>query len=183
MVIIMYFKVMSYSALKRLYDYLDERFIPNIARDSLLLNLAMSSNSISLSLVLKLNGLSFEIVDEKDVEEGSPIVEVRTKEVYLNYNGVTRKLRDGLDIYPKFKRADWYSGKVAFKIEDFDTLEQFVGIFEPGEVKDFPETYNGKTIYLTVKESNISFHEELPQGMPCVNYYVGYTFSSALEVM
>ena len=108
---------------------------------------------------------------------------MRTKEVFISSNGVTRKLRDGLDIYPKFKRADWYSGKVAFKIEDFDTLEQFVGIFEPGEVKDFPETYNGKTIYLTVKESNISFHEELPQGMPCVNYYVGYTFPSALEVM
>ena len=107
----MYFKVTSYSALKRLYDYLDERFIP------------------------------------------------------------------------KFKRADWYSGKVAFKIEDFDTLEQFVGIFEPGEVKDFPETYNGKTIYLTVKESNISFHKELPQGMPCVTYHSGYTFPSALEVM
>lgn len=179
----MYFKVTSHSALKRLYDYLDERFIPNIARDSLLLNLAMFGNSKSIPLVLKLNGLSFEIVDEKDIEEGSPIVEVRTKEVYLNYNGVTRKLRDGLDIYPKFKRADWYSGKVVFKIEDFDTLEQFVGIFEPGEVKDFPETYNGKTIYLTVKESNISFHEELPQGMPCINYYVGYTFPSALEVM
>lgn len=179
----MYFKVMSYSALKRLYDYLDERFIPNIARDSLLLNLAMFGNSKSIPLVLKLNGLSFEVVDEKDVEDGSPVVEVRTKEVYLNYKGVTRKLRDGLDIYPKFKRADWYSGKVAFKIEDFDTLEQFVGIFEPGEVKDFPETYSGKTIYLTVKESNISFHKELPQGMPCVTYRSGYTFPSALKVM
>jgi hypothetical protein len=183
MVIIMYFKVMSYSALKRLYDYLDERFIPNIARDSLLLNLSMSGDAITFPLVLSLGGLSFKVVEEGSVEEGSLVVEVRTKEVYLNYNGVTRKLRDGLDIYPKFKRADWYSGKVAFKIEDFDTLEQFVGIFEPGEVKDFPETYNGETIYLTVKESNVSFHKERPKGMPCVNYYVGYTFPSALEVM
>jgi hypothetical protein len=183
MVIFMYFKVTSHSALKRLYDYLDERFIPNIARDSLLLNLTMVGDAISFPLVLSLGGLSFKVVEEGSVEEGSPIVEVRTKEVFISSNGVTRKLRDGLDIYPKFKRADWYSGKVAFKIEDFDTLEQFVGIFEPGEVKDFPETYNGKTIYLTVKESNISFHEELPQGMPCVTYHSGYTFPSALEVM
>lgn len=183
MVIFMYFKVMSYSALKRLYDYLDERFIPNIARDSLLLNLAMFGNSKSIPLVLKLNGLSFEIVDEKDIEEGSPIVEVRTKEVYLNYNGVTRKLRDGLDIYPKFKRADWYSGKVAFKVENYNTLKQFVDIFEPGEVSGFPETYNGETIYLTVKESNVSFHKEQPEGMPCVTYHSGYTFPSALKVM
>lgn len=181
--IIMYFKVLNYGALNRLYDYLDERFIPNIARDSLLLTLGMSGDGMSLPLVLKLNGLSFEIVDEKDVKEGSPMVEVRTKEVYLTYNGVTRKLRDGLDIYPKFKRADWYSGKVAFKVENYNTLKQFVDIFEPGEVSGFPETYNGETIYLTVKESNVSFHKELPQGMPCVNYHVGYTFPSVLEVM
>lgn len=179
----MYFKVLNYGALNRLYDYLDERFIPNITRDSLLLTLGMSGDGMSLPLVLKLNGLSFEIVDEKDVKDGSSMVEVRTKEVYLTYNGVTRKLRDGLDIYPKFKRADWYSGKVAFKVENYNTLKQFVDIFELGEVSGFPETYNGETIYLSVKESNVSFHKELPEGMSCVNYHVGYTFPSALEVM
>ena len=181
--IIMYFKVLNYGALNRLYDYLDERFIPNITRDSLLVTLGMSGDSIGLPLVLKLNGLSFEIVDEKDVKEGSPMVEVRTKEVYLTYNGVTRKLRDGLDIYPKFKRADWYSGKVAFKVEDYHNLQHFVDIFNPGEVSGFPKTYNGETIYLTVKESNVSFHRELPQGLPCITYHWGYTFPSPLEVM
>lgn len=176
----MYFEIVNSVALERLYDYLDERFVPSYTREFLRSTLRFRKSSI-YPLVIELSGINFYI--PKDINQEIPMVTVRTKEVFITANGETRKLRDGLDIYPKFKRADWYSGKVAFEIKDFDSFTHFVGLFQTGKLKDLPDVYGGGTCYLTVKESDITYHKECPKDLPIVEYGEGYEFPSPLEVM
>lgn len=178
----MYFSVTSPIALGRMADYLGKRFVPRETHISLK-RLVFRGYGLDYPILLKLEGLRFELVSEGDVLLPSDTVLVRTKDVYVNHGGNVAKAREGIDIYPKFRRADWYSGLVAFRVDSIEGLEDFVSTFPENNLKYFKESYLGGVVYLTVKESDISMTSERPSGLVVVDYSGKDMFPSPLVVV
>ena len=160
---IIYFKITSGEAYKRLVEYFHKRFLPSVTVKSL-----QDIGVDSFPCFLKLEGLAFTLCELKDEETVSTVITVRTKTKTVNSEfGSKVVLEDGLDLYPKFKRSLWNSYGVGFKItslEDYhDICKRLTGSIISCE-KDFSGLKVAGIVVVFVKEGNIITCIEYPNG-------------------
>ena len=194
---LIYFSVPDEYALEKLKEYFSSRFLPSVLKSKL--------SSIETSVFpafIKLDGSDLELTSKAEADKHpSNIIVVRhlTREVVSET--VEKVVKEYIDLYPKFRRSDWNSSKVGFRVHSEEDLlhlySTMLGLTNLESAKAVLAV-NGSVV-IFVKEGSISVCLEDDEGLHLVkgcaqtlvsnlksakfvNYTKDYKFTSPIEL-
>lgn len=120
---LIYFSVPDEYALEKLKEYFSSRFLPSVLKSKL--------SSIETSIFpafIKLDGSDLELVTKREVDRyPSNLIVVRHLTRKVVSETVEKVVKEYIDLYPKFRRSDWNSSKVGFRVSSEEDLNHLYG--------------------------------------------------------
>lgn len=115
---LIYFSVPDEYALTKLKEYFSSRFLPSVLRSKI--------SSIETSVFpafIKLDGSDLELTSKAEAgKHPSNIIVVRHLTRKVVSETVEKLVKEYIDLYPKFRRSDWNSSKVGFRVHSEEDL-------------------------------------------------------------
>ena len=194
---LIYFSVPDEYALEKLKEYFSSRFLPSVLKSKL--------SSIETSVFpafIKLDGSDLELTSKAEADKHpSNIIVVRHLTRKVVSETVEKVVKEYIDLYPKFRRSDWNSSKVGFRVHSEEDLlhlySTMLGLTNLESAKSVLAV-NGSVV-IFVKEGSISVCLEDDEGLHLVkgcaqtlvsnlksakfvNYTKDYKFTSPIEL-
>lgn len=194
---LIYFSVPDEYALNKLKEYFSSRFLPSVLKSKL--------SSIETSVFpafIKLDGSDLELTSKAEADKHpSNIIVVRHLTRKVVSETVEKVVKEYIDLYPKFRRSDWNSSKVGFRVHSEEDLlhlySTMLGLTNLESAKSVLAV-NGSVV-IFVKEGSISVCLEDDEGLHLVkgcaqtlvsnlktakfvNYTKDYKFTSPIEL-
>lgn len=120
---LIYFSVPDEYALEKLKEYFSSRFLPSV--------LSTKLSSIETSVFpafIKLDGSKLELVTKREVDKyPSNLIVVRHLTRKVVSETVEKVVKEYIDLYPKFKRSDWNSSNLGFRVSSEEDLLHLYG--------------------------------------------------------
>lgn len=120
---LIYFSVPDEYALEKLKEYFSSRFLPSVLRTKL--------SSIETSVFpafIKLDGSELKLVTKREVDRyPSNLIVVRHLTRKVVSETVEKVVKEYIDLYPKFKRSDWNSSKLGYRVSSEEDLLHLYG--------------------------------------------------------
>ena len=194
---LIYFSVPDEYALTKLKEYFSSRFLPSVLKSKL--------SSIETSVFpafIKLDGSDLELTSKAEADKHpSNIIVVRHLTRKVVSETVKKVVKEYIDLYPKFRRSDWNSSKVGFRVHSEEDLHYLYGTMlglSNLESARSVLSVNGSVV-IFVKEGSISVCLEDSEGLHLVkgcaqtlvsnlktskfvNYTKDYKFTSPIEL-
>lgn len=194
---LIYFSVPDEYALTKLKEYFSSRFLPSVLKSKL--------SSIETSVFpafIKLDGSDLELTSKAEADKhSSNIIVVRHLTRKVVSETVEKVVKEYIDLYPKFRRSDWNSSKVGFRVHSEEDLHYLYGTMlglSNLESARSVLSVNGSVV-IFVKEGSISVCLEDSEGLHLVkgcaqtlvsnlktakfvNYTKDYKFTSPIEL-
>ena len=115
---LIYFDVPNKHIFNKFKRYFSARFLPEV-----LVKRLQNLRPTSYPAYIKLEGSSLELVLEEEAQSNlSNIIKVRNLERKVVSSQVEKVVKEHIDLYPKFKRAEWNSGTVGLIINSEEDL-------------------------------------------------------------
>lgn len=194
---LIYFSVPDEYALNKLKEYFSSRFLPSVLKSKL--------SSIETSVFptfIKLDGSDLELTSKAEADKHpSNIIVVRHLTRKVVSETVEKVVKEYIDLYPKFRRSDWNSSKVGFRVHSEEDLlhlySTMLGLTNLESARSVLAV-NGSVV-IFVKEGSISVCLEDDEGLHLVkgcaqtlvsnlktakfvNYTKDYKFTSPIEL-
>lgn len=194
---LIYFSVPDEYALEKLKEYFSSRFLPSVLRTKL----TLIETSVFPAFI-KLDGSDLELVTKREVDRyPSNIIVVRHLTRKVVSETVEKVVKEYIDLYPKFKRSDWNSSKLGFRVSSEEDLSHLYGTMlglTNLESAKSVLAVNGSVV-IFVKEGSITICLEDEEGLHLVkgcaqtllsnlesakilDYTKGYKFTSPIEL-
>lgn len=163
---LIYFSVPDEYALTKLKEYFSSRFLPSVLKSKL--------SSIETSVFpafIKLEGSDLELTSKAEADKHpSNIIVVRHLTRKVVSETVEKVVKEYIDLYPKFRRSDWNSSKVGFRVHSEEDLHHLYGIMlglsNLGSARSVLSVSGSVVIF--VKEGSISVCLEDDEGLHLV---------------
>lgn len=163
---LIYFSVPDEYALTKLKEYFSSRFLPSVLKSKL--------SSIETSVFpafIKLDGSDLELTSKAEADKHpSNIIVVRHLTRKVVSETVEKVVKEYIDLYPKFRRSDWNSSKVGFRVHSEEDLHHLYGIMlglsNLGSARSVLSVSGSVVIF--VKEGSISVCLEDDEGLHLV---------------
>lgn len=163
---LIYFSVPDEYALNKLKEYFSSRFLPSVLKSKL--------SSIETSVFpafIKLDGSDLELTSKAEADKHpSNIIVVRHLTRKVVSETVEKVVKEYIDLYPKFRRSDWNSSKVGFRVHSEEDLlhlySTMLGLTNLESAKSVLAV-NGSVV-IFVKEGSISVCLEDDEGLHLV---------------
>lgn len=163
---LIYFSVPDEYALEKLKEYFSSRFLPSVLKSKL--------SSIETSVFpafIKLDGSDLELTSKAEADKHpSNIIVVRHLTRKVVSETVEKVVKEYIDLYPKFRRSDWNSSKVGFRVHSEEDLlhlySTMLGLTNLESAKSVLAV-NGSVV-IFVKEGSISVCLEDDEGLHLV---------------
>ena len=163
---LIYFSVPDEYALEKLKEYFSSRFLPSVLKSKL--------SSIETSVFpafIKLDGSDLELTSKAEADKHpSNIIVVRHLTRKVVSESVEKVGKEYIDLYPKFRRSDWNSSKVGFRVHSEEDLlhlySTMLGLTNLESAKSVLAV-NGSVV-IFVKEGSISVCLEDDEGLHLV---------------
>ena len=194
---LIYFSVPDEYALNKLKEYFSSRFLPSVLKSKL--------SSIETSVFpafIKLDGSDLELTSKAEADKHpSNIIVVRHLTRKVVSETVEKVVKEYIDLYPKFRRSDWNSSKVGFRVHSEEDLlhlySTMLGLTNLESARSVLAV-NGSVV-IFVKEGSISVCLEDDEGLHLVkgcaqtlvsnlktakfvDYLKDYKFTSPIEL-
>lgn len=163
---LIYFSVPDEYALTKLKEYFSSRFLPSVLKSKL--------SSIETSVFpafIKLDGSDLELTSKAEADKHpSNIIVVRHLTRKVVSETVEKVVKEYIDLYPKFRRSDWNSSKVGFRVHSEEDLHYLYGTMlglSNLESARSVLSVNGSVV-IFVKEGSISVCLEDSEGLHLV---------------
>ena len=194
---LIYFSVPDEYALNKLKEYFSSRFLPSVLKSKL--------SSIETSVFpafIKLDGSDLELTSKAEADKHpSNIIVVRHLTRKVVSETVEKVVKEYIDLYPKFRRSDWNSSKVGFRVHSEEDLlhlyDTMLGLTNLESARSVLAV-NGSVV-IFVKEGSISVCLEDDEGLHLVkgcsqtlvsnlktakfvDYLKDYKFTSPIEL-
>lgn len=115
---LIYFSVPDEYALTKLKEYFSSRFLPSVLRS----NISSIETSVFPAFI-KLDGSNLELTSKAEAgKHPSNIIVVRHLTRKVVSETVEKLVKEYIDLYPKFRRSDWNSSKVGFRVHSEEDL-------------------------------------------------------------
>lgn len=151
---LIYFSVPDEYALTKLKEYFSSRFLPSVLKSKI--------SSIETSVFpafIKLDGSDLELTSKAEAgKHPSNIIVVRHLTRKVVSETVEKLVKEYIDLYPKFRRSDWNSSKVGFRVHsDEDLLHLYSTMLGLSNLESARSVLavNGSVV-IFVKEGSIS---------------------------
>ena len=163
---LIYFSVPDEYALTKLKEYFSSRFLPSVLKSKL--------SSIETSVFpafIKLDGSDLELTSKAEADKHpSNIIVVRHLTRKVVSETVEKVVKEYIDLYPKFRRSDWNSSKVGFRVHSEEDLlhlySTMLGLTNLESARSVLAV-NGSVV-IFVKEGSISVCLEDDEGLHLV---------------
>lgn len=163
---LIYFSVPDEYALEKLKEYFSSRFLPSVLKSKL--------SSIETSVFpafIKLDGSDLELTSKAEADKHpSNIIVVRHLTRKVVSETVEKVVKEYIDLYPKFRRSDWNSSKVGFRVHSEEDLlhlySTMLGLTNLESARSVLAV-NGSVV-IFVKEGSISVCLEDDEGLHLV---------------
>ena len=163
---LIYFSVPDEYALTKLKEYFSSRFLPSVLKSKL--------SSIETSVFpafIKLDGSDLELTSKAEADKHpSNIIVVRHLTRKVVSETVEKVVKEYIDLYPKFRRSDWNSSKVGFRVHSEEDLlhlySTMLGLTNLESARSVLSV-NGSVV-IFVKEGSISVCLEDDEGLHLV---------------
>lgn len=120
---LIYFSVPDEYALEKLKEYFSSRFLPSV----LLTKLSLIETSVFPAFI-KLDGSELELTSKAKADKHpNNIIVVRHLTRKVVSETVEKVVKEYIDLYPKFRRSDWNSSKVGFRVRSEQDLDHLYG--------------------------------------------------------
>ena len=194
---LIYFSVPDEYALEKLKEYFSSRFLPSVLKTKL----SLIETSVFPALI-KLDGSDLELTSKAEADKHpSNIIVVRHLTRKVVSETVEKVVKEYIDLYPKFRRSDWNSSKVGFRVHSEEDLlhlySTMLGLTNLESARSVLAV-NGSVV-IFVKEGSISVCLEDDEGLHLVkgcaqtlvsnlktakfvNYTKDYKFTSPIEL-
>lgn len=194
---LIYFSVPDEYALEKLKEYFSSRFLPSVLKTKL----SLIETSVFPAFI-KLDGSDLELTSKAEADKyPSNIIVVRHLTRKVVSETVEKVVKEYIDLYPKFRRSDWNSSKVGFRVHSEEDLHYLYGTMlglSNLESARSVLSVNGSVV-IFVKEGSISVCLEDSEGLHLVkgcaqtlvsnlktakfvNYTKDYKFTSPIEL-
>jgi hypothetical protein len=115
---LIYFSVPDEYALEKLKEYFSSRFLPSVLKTKL----SLIETSVFPAFI-KLDGSDLELTSKAEADKHpSNIIVVRNLTRKVVSETVEKVVKEYIDLYPKFRRSDWNSSKVGFRVHSEEDL-------------------------------------------------------------
>jgi hypothetical protein len=115
---LIYFSVPDEYALEKLKEYFSSRFLPSVLKTKL----SLIETSVFPAFI-KLDGSDLELTSKAEADKHpSNIIVVRHLTRKVVSETVEKVVKEYIDLYPKFRRSDWNSSKVGFRVHSEEDL-------------------------------------------------------------
>lgn len=163
---LIYFSVPDEYALEKLKEYFSSRFLPSVLKTKL----SLIETSIFPAFI-KLDGSDLELTSKAESDKHpSNIIVVRHLTRKVVSETVEKVVKEYIDLYPKFRRSDWNSSKVGFRVHSEEDLlhlySTMLGLTNLESAKSVLAV-NGSVV-IFVKEGSISVCLEDDEGLHLV---------------
>lgn len=194
---LIYFSVPDEYALEKLKEYFSSRFLPSVLKSKL----SLIETSVFPAFI-KLDGSDLELTSKAEADKHpSNIIVVRHLTRKVVSETVEKVVKEYIDLYPKFRRSDWNSSKVGFRVHSEEDLlhlySTMLGLTNLESARSVLAV-NGSVV-IFVKEGSISVCLEDDEGLHLVkgcaqtlvsnlktakfvNYTKDYKFTSPIEL-
>lgn len=194
---LIYFSVPDEYALEKLKEYFSSRFLPSVLKTKL----SLIETSVFPAFI-KLDGSDLELTSKAEADKHpSNIIVVRHLTRKVVSETVEKVVKEYIDLYPKFRRSDWNSSKVGFRVHSEEDLlhlySTMLGLTNLESARSVLAV-NGSVV-IFVKEGSISVCLEDDEGLHLVkgcaqtlvsnlktakfvNYTKDYKFTSPIEL-
>ena len=194
---LIYFSVPDEYALEKLKEYFSSRFLPSVLKTKL----SLIETSVFPAFI-KLDGSDLELTSKAEADKHpSNIIVVRRLTRKVVSETVEKVVKEYIDLYPKFRRSDWNSSKVGFRVHSEEDLlhlySTMLGLTNLESARSVLAV-NGSVV-IFVKEGSISVCLEDDEGLHLVkgcaqtlvsnlktakfvNYTKDYKFTSPIEL-
>jgi hypothetical protein len=120
---LIYFSVPDKYAMTKLKEYFNSRFFPSVLKTKLSL-----IETSTYPAFIKLDGSDLELTSKEEVDKHpSNIIVVRHLTRKVVSETVEKVVKDYIDLFPKFRRSDWNSSKVGFRVHSEEDLSHLYG--------------------------------------------------------
>ena len=163
---LIYFSVPDEYALEKLKEYFSSRFLPSVLKTKL----SLIETSVFPAFI-KLDGSDLELTSKTEADKHpSNIIVVRHLTRKVVSETVEKVVKEYIDLYPKFRRSDWNSSKVGFRVHSEEDLlhlySTMLGLTNLESAKSVLAV-NGSVV-IFVKEGSISICLEDDEGLHLV---------------
>lgn len=163
---LIYFSVPDEYALTKLKEYFSGRFLPSVLRTKL----SLIETSVFPAFI-KLDGSDLELTSKAEADKHpSNIIVVRHLTRKVVSETVEKVVKEYIDLYPKFRRSDWNSSKVGFRVHSEEDLlhlySTMLGLTNLESARSVLAV-NGSVV-IFVKEGSISVCLEDDEGLHLV---------------
>lgn len=163
---LIYFSVPDEYALTKLKEYFSNRFLPSVLKTKLSL-----IETPVFPAFIKLDGSELELTSKTEADKHpSNIIVVRHLTRKVVSETVEKVVKEYIDLYPKFRRSDWNSSKVGFRVHSEEDLlhlySTMLGLTNLESAKSVLAV-NGSVV-IFVKEGSISVCLEDDEGLHLV---------------
>ena len=120
---LIYFSVPDEYALEKLKEYFSSRFLPSVLRTKL----SLIETSVFPAFI-KLDGSELELTSKAKADKHpNNIIVVHHLTRKVVSETVEKVVKEYIDLYPKFRRSDWNSSKVGFRVRSEQDLDHLYG--------------------------------------------------------
>ena len=120
---LIYFSVPDEYALNKLKEYFNSRFFSSVLKTKLSL-----IETSAFPAFIKLDGSELELTSKEEADKHpSNVIVVRHLTRKVVSETVEKVVKDYIDLYPKFRRSDWNSSKVGFRVRSEEDLNHLYG--------------------------------------------------------
>ena len=163
---LIYFSIPDEYALTKLKEYFSNRFLPSVLRTKL----SLIEASVFPAFI-KLDGSDLELTSKAEADKHpSNIIVVRRLTRKVVSETVEKVVKEYIDLCPKFRRSDWNSSKVGFRVHSEEDLlhlySTMLGLTNLESAKSVLAV-NGSVV-IFVKEGSISVCLEGEDGLHLV---------------
>lgn len=163
---LIYFSVPDEYALEKLKEYFSSRFLPSVLKTKL----SLIETSVFPAFI-KLDGSDLELTSKAEADKHpSNIIVVRHLTRKVVSETVEKVVKEYIDLYPKFRRSDWNSSKVGFRVHSEEDLlhlySTMLGLTNLESAKSVLAV-NGSVV-IFVREGSISVCLEDDEGLHLV---------------
>jgi len=175
---LIYFEIPEEGILGKFKGYFSSRFLPKV-----MVNKLLSISPKDYPAYIKVEGSNLELVtSEEAFNYPDNIIKARNLERVVVANEVEKVVKQHIDLYPKFKRSNWNSGKVGFIIKSEEDLVHIFSTLLGGKSYHVAKSVLAATgsVILFVKEGNTMVCLKGTEGIEPVKGFC-QTFSIKLD--
>lgn len=149
---LIYFEIPGEGILGKFKSYFSSRFLPKV-----MVNKLLAISPKEYPAYIKIDGSDLELVPSTDaLQYPDNIIKVRNLERIVVTGEVEKVVKQHIDLYPKFKRSNWNSGKVGFVVKSDEDLVHLFSTVLGGKSYHIAKSVLQATgsVILFVKEGN-----------------------------